>query len=72
MKQLLFSLLAMSSALIGTFIVLKFSEWSRKHSILLIGFAAGVMLSIIIPVKRKVRRFISACFGTGQMCAVKH
>jgi len=46
MKQILFSLLAMCSALTGTFLVLKFSEWARKNSILLIGFAAGVMLSI--------------------------
>ena len=46
MREILYSLLAMFSALIGTFIVLKFSEWSRKNSILLIGFAAGVMLSI--------------------------
>lgn len=46
MQQILYSLLAMISALIGTFIVLNFSQWARKNSILLIGFAAGVMLSI--------------------------
>lgn len=46
MQQILFSLLAMFAALCGTFLVLKFSDWSRKNSILLIGFAAGVMLSI--------------------------
>ncbi len=50
---ILYSFLAMFAALCGTFLVLKFSDWSRKNSILLIGFAAGVMLSIafvhIIP-----------------------
>ncbi|MEA5000457.1 MAG: ZIP family metal transporter [Endomicrobiaceae bacterium] len=46
MQEILYSLLAMLSALIGTFLVLKFTDWSRKNSILLIGFAAGVMLSI--------------------------
>ena len=46
MQEIFYSVLAMFSALLGTFIVLKFSQWSRNNSILLIGFAAGVMLSI--------------------------
>lgn len=46
MQVIFYSLLAMASAICGTLLVLKFSEWARKNSILLIGFAAGVMLSI--------------------------
>ncbi len=46
MNEILYSLVAMMSALCGTFLVLKFSDWSRKNSVLLIGFAAGVMISI--------------------------
>ena len=78
MKQLLFSLLAMSSALIGTFVVLKFSEWARKHSILLIGFAAGVMLSIafvhLLPesVEHNPNAIIYAFVGFLFMFAIQH
>lgn len=78
MKQILFSLLAMSSALIGTFIVLKFSEWSRKNSILLIGFAAGVMLSIafvhLLPesVEHNSHAIIYAFVGFLFMFAIQH
>ena len=46
MNEILYSLAAMASALCGTFLVLNFRNWAKKNSILLIGFAAGVMISI--------------------------
>ncbi|AKL98442.1 ZIP family metal transporter [Endomicrobium proavitum] len=44
--EIIYSLIAASSALLGTAIVLKFHKWAEKNSILLINFAAGVMLAI--------------------------
>lgn len=78
MQEILYSLLAMCSALAGTFIVLKFSEWSRKNSILLIGFAAGVMLSIafvhLLPesIEHNPHSIIYTFIGFLFMFAIQH
>jgi len=78
MREILYSLLAMCSALVGTFIVLKFSEWSRKNSILLIGFAAGVMLSIafvhLLPesIEHNPNAIIYTFIGFLAMFAIQH
>ena len=78
MQQLFYSFLAMSSALIGTFVVLKFSDWAKKNSILLIGFAAGVMLSIafvhLLPesVEHDPHAIIYAFVGFLAMFIIQH
>ncbi|MDR2192379.1 MAG: ZIP family metal transporter [Endomicrobium sp.] len=41
-----YSLIAASSALLGALLVLKFHRWAEKNSIILINFAAGVMISL--------------------------
>ncbi|MCL2144837.1 MAG: ZIP family metal transporter [Endomicrobia bacterium] len=46
MREIIYSLLAASSAMLGAFLVLKFHKWAEKNSIFLINFAAGVMLAI--------------------------
>ena len=46
MREIIYSFLAASSAMIGAFLVLKFHKWSEKNSFLIINFAAGVMLAI--------------------------
>lgn len=46
MYEILYSLLAASAAMLGAFLVLKFHKWSEKNSLLIINFAAGVMLTI--------------------------
>ncbi|MDR1195241.1 MAG: ZIP family metal transporter [Endomicrobium sp.] len=46
MQEIIYSLLAASAAMFGAFLVLKFHKWSEKNSILIINFAAGVMLTI--------------------------
>ncbi|MDD5101390.1 MAG: ZIP family metal transporter [Endomicrobiaceae bacterium] len=78
MQEMLYSLFAMFSALVGTFLVLKFTNWSRKNSILLIGFAAGVMLSIafihLIPeaVESNPNSLIYVFSGFLFMYAIQH
>ncbi|MCR4662765.1 MAG: ZIP family metal transporter [Endomicrobiaceae bacterium] len=78
MQQLFYSFLAMLSALIGTFVVLKFSDWAKKNSILLIGFAAGVMLSIafvhLLPesVEHDPHAIIYAFVGFLAMFIIQH
>lgn len=78
MQEMLYSLFAMFSALLGTFLVLKFTDWSRKNSILLIGFAAGVMLSIafihLIPeaVESNANSLIYVFAGFLFMYAIQH
>lgn len=78
MQQLFYSVLAMCSALIGTFVVLKFSDWAKKNSILLIGFAAGVMLSIafvhLLPesVEHDPHAIIYAFVGFLAMFIIQH
>ncbi len=44
--EILYSLLAASAAMLGAFLILKFHKWSEKNSLLIINFAAGVMLAI--------------------------
>ena len=44
--ELIYSLFAASAAMLGAFLVLKFHKWSETNSILIINFAAGVMLAI--------------------------
>ncbi|MCL1971511.1 MAG: ZIP family metal transporter [Endomicrobia bacterium] len=46
MREIIYSFLAASSAMLGAFLVLKFHKWSEKNSFLIINFAAGVMLAI--------------------------
>lgn len=46
MHEIIYSLLAASAAMLGAFLVLKFHKWSEKNSLLIINFAAGVMLAI--------------------------
>jgi ZIP family zinc transporter/zinc and cadmium transporter len=46
MSEILYSVFAASAAMLGAFLVLKFHEWSEKNSLLIINFAAGVMLAI--------------------------
>jgi ZIP family zinc transporter/zinc and cadmium transporter len=46
MREIIYSLLAASAAMFGAFLVLKFHKWSEKNSLLLINFAAGVMLAL--------------------------
>ncbi|MDR2426861.1 MAG: ZIP family metal transporter [Endomicrobium sp.] len=46
MKEIISSLLAACAAMLGAFLVLKFHKWSEKNSILIINFAAGIMLTI--------------------------
>ena len=78
MQQIFYSFLAMCSALIGTFVVLKFSDWAKKNSILLIGFAAGVMLSIafvhLLPesVEHDPHAIIYAFVGFLTMFIIQH
>jgi ZIP family zinc transporter/zinc and cadmium transporter len=43
---LLYSLIAASAALLGALIVLKFHRLAEKHSIILINFAAGIMITL--------------------------
>lgn len=43
---IVYSLVAASAALLGSFLVLKFHKWSEKNSLIIISFAAGVMLTI--------------------------
>lgn len=43
---ILYSIIAASSAMLGTFLVVKFHKWSEKNSLLIINFAAGIMLAI--------------------------
>jgi len=43
---IVYSLIAASSALLGAALVLKFHKWAEKNSVLLVNFAAGVMLTI--------------------------
>lgn len=78
MQEIFYSLFAMASALLGTFLVLKFTDWSRKNSILIIGFAAGVMLSIafvhLIPeaVENNVNALVYVFVGFLAMFAIQH
>ncbi|MCL2335666.1 MAG: ZIP family metal transporter [Endomicrobia bacterium] len=44
--EIIYSLIAASAAMLGAGLVLKFHEWSERNSILVINFAAGVMLAI--------------------------
>ena len=46
MHEIIYSVLAASAAMLGALLVLKFREWSEKNSLLIINFAAGVMLAI--------------------------
>lgn len=46
MQQIIYSLTAASAAMLGAFLVLKFYQWSEKNSLLIINFAAGIMLAI--------------------------
>lgn len=46
MQEIIYSLIAASAAMIGAFLVLKFHKWSERNSLLIINFAAGVMLTI--------------------------
>jgi Predicted divalent heavy-metal cations transporter len=46
MQELIYSLIAASAAMLGAFLVLKLHKWSEKNSLLIINFAAGVMLTI--------------------------
>lgn len=44
--EIIYSFIAAAAAMLGTFLVLKFHKWSEKNSLLIISFAAGVMLTI--------------------------
>jgi len=44
--EMIYSLIAASAAMLGAGLVLKFHKWADKNSILIINFAAGVMLTI--------------------------
>jgi ZIP family zinc transporter/zinc and cadmium transporter len=44
--EIIYSLIAASASMMGTFIVLIFHKWSEKNSFLVINFAAGVMLAL--------------------------
>ena len=46
MYEVIYSFIAASAAMLGTFLVLKFHNWSKKNSLLIINFAAGAMLAI--------------------------
>ncbi len=43
---IVYSLIAASAALLGSFMVLRFHEWSERNSLGIISFSAGVMLTI--------------------------
>ena len=43
---ILYSLIAASAALLGALLVLKFHRWAEKNSILIINFAAGIMITL--------------------------
>jgi ZIP family zinc transporter/zinc and cadmium transporter len=43
---IIYSLIAASAALLGALIVLKFHHWAEKNSVLLINFAAGIMITL--------------------------
>ncbi|MDR1522810.1 MAG: ZIP family metal transporter [Endomicrobium sp.] len=44
--EIIYSLIAASSAMLGSLILIMFHKWSEKNSLLIINFAAGVMLTL--------------------------
>jgi ZIP family zinc transporter/zinc and cadmium transporter len=44
--EIVYSLIAASAAMLGSVILIAFHKWSEKNSLLIINFAAGVMLTL--------------------------
>ncbi|MDR0724002.1 MAG: ZIP family metal transporter [Endomicrobium sp.] len=44
--EIVYSLIAASAAILGSIILITFHKWSEKNSLLIINFAAGVMLTL--------------------------
>ncbi|MDR0617530.1 MAG: ZIP family metal transporter [Endomicrobium sp.] len=44
--EIVYSLIAASTAMLGSIILITFHKWSEKNSLLIINFAAGVMLTL--------------------------
>ncbi|MCL2389028.1 MAG: ZIP family metal transporter [Elusimicrobia bacterium] len=46
MREILYSLAAALAAMMGSFLVVRLGGWAKKNSLLLISFAAGVMITL--------------------------